>query len=58
MPAARRKAADAAERAMLVEALSRAKGNATEAMKLTGYSRTHFYRLLRKHQISASGTAE
>jgi DNA-binding NtrC family response regulator/tetratricopeptide (TPR) repeat protein len=55
---ARRKAADEAERAMLVEALSRAKGNATQAMKLTGYSRTHFYRLLRKHHIIAQSTSD
>ena len=36
---------------MLLKALARAKGNMTEAMKLAGYSRTHFYRLLRKHKI-------
>jgi DNA-binding NtrC family response regulator/tetratricopeptide (TPR) repeat protein len=47
----RRKTADKAERTMLIKALARAKGNVTEAMKLTGYSRTHFYRLLRKHRI-------
>ncbi|HTW92105.1 MAG TPA: sigma 54-interacting transcriptional regulator [bacterium] len=48
---AKRRTADKAERAMLLKALARAKGNATEAMKLAGYSRTHFYRLLRKHKI-------
>jgi len=51
MRRARRKTADKAERAMLLKALARAKGNATEAMKLAGYSRTHFYRLLRKHKL-------
>jgi DNA-binding NtrC family response regulator len=48
----RRKVTDDAERAMLVEALARAHGKATEAAKLVGYSRTHFYRLLQKHKIS------
>ena len=51
MRRARRRTADKAERAMLLKALARAKGNMTEAMKLAGYSRTHFYRLLRKHKI-------
>jgi len=51
MRRAKRRTEDKAERAMLLKALARAKGNATEAMKLTGYSRTHFYRLLRKHNI-------
>jgi DNA-binding NtrC family response regulator len=50
--AERRKAADEAERATLVEALRRANGNASEAIRLSGLSRTHFYRLLRKHGIS------
>jgi DNA-binding NtrC family response regulator/tetratricopeptide (TPR) repeat protein len=48
----RQKAADGAERDMLVRLLKRAGGSAAEAMKLAGYSRTHFYRLLRKHSIS------
>jgi DNA-binding NtrC family response regulator/tetratricopeptide (TPR) repeat protein len=48
---ARRKAGDQAERAALLEALSRANGNAREAARLTGYSRAQFYRLLRKHRI-------
>jgi DNA-binding NtrC family response regulator len=52
--AERRKAADEAERAMLVEALRRTNGNASEAIRLTGFSRTHFYRLLRKHGIDSS----
>jgi DNA-binding NtrC family response regulator len=50
--AERRKAADEAERATLVEALRRANGNASEAIRLSGLSRTHFYRLLRKHGIN------
>ncbi len=48
----RRRAADEAERVALIEALDRANGNATRAAKLTGCSRTNFYRLLRKHHIS------
>jgi DNA-binding NtrC family response regulator/tetratricopeptide (TPR) repeat protein len=48
----RRKAADEAERAILVEALASAIGNAPKAAKLAGYSRTHFYRLLQKHHIN------
>jgi DNA-binding NtrC family response regulator/tetratricopeptide (TPR) repeat protein len=51
MRRARRKTADKTERALLTKALARAKGNVTEAIRLTGYSRTHFYRLLRKHKI-------
>ncbi len=47
-----RKAADESERVMVLEALSRAKGNATEAARLAGYSRAQFYRLLRKHHIN------
>jgi transcriptional regulator with PAS, ATPase and Fis domain len=54
--AERREAADEAERACLIEALRRADGNASEAIRLSGFSRTHFYRLLRKHRIS--GTPE
>jgi DNA-binding NtrC family response regulator/tetratricopeptide (TPR) repeat protein len=50
--AERRKAADEAERAALVEALRRTNGNASEAIKLTGFSRRHFFRLLHKHHIS------
>jgi DNA-binding NtrC family response regulator/tetratricopeptide (TPR) repeat protein len=52
--AERREAADEAERACLIEALRRANGNASEAIKLSGFSRTHFYRLLRKHRIGGS----
>lgn len=52
--AERRKAADEAERATLIEALRRANGNSSEAIRLSGFSRTHFYRLLRKHQIDHS----
>jgi DNA-binding NtrC family response regulator/tetratricopeptide (TPR) repeat protein len=48
----RRRAADEAERAALLEALGRANGYAPAAAKLAGYSRTHFYRLMRKHHIS------
>jgi DNA-binding NtrC family response regulator/tetratricopeptide (TPR) repeat protein len=51
MRRAKLRTTDKAERAMLLKALARAKGNVTEAMKLTGYSRTHFYRLLHKHKI-------
>jgi len=50
--AERREAADEVERACLIEALRRANGNASEAIRLSGFSRTHFYRLLRKHRIS------
>jgi two-component system, NtrC family, response regulator len=49
--AERRRATDDAERANLIEALRRANGNASEAIRLSGISRTHFYRLLRKHRI-------
>jgi DNA-binding NtrC family response regulator len=55
---ARRLAGDEAERAMLLAALVRAKGKASEARKLTGYSRTHFYRLLRKHHIANSNSSD
>jgi DNA-binding NtrC family response regulator/tetratricopeptide (TPR) repeat protein len=51
---ARRLAADEAERAMLLAALADAGGKAAAARKLTGFSRTHFYRLLRKHHIADS----
>jgi DNA-binding NtrC family response regulator/tetratricopeptide (TPR) repeat protein len=44
---------DESERAMLVEALRQAKGNASEAIRLTGLSERHFYRLLRKHHLSS-----
>jgi transcriptional regulator of acetoin/glycerol metabolism len=37
---------------MLIEALRQAKGNTTEASRLTGFTRRHFYRLLRKHHIT------
>ncbi len=47
----RRKAAAESERAMLLDAISRANGNVRAAIKLSGYSRTHFYRLLQKHDI-------
>ena len=46
-----RRVADEAERAMVVDALERASGKATEAARLSGYSRAQFYRLLRKHHI-------
>jgi DNA-binding NtrC family response regulator/tetratricopeptide (TPR) repeat protein len=52
--AERRKAADEAERATLIEALRQANGNVSEAIRLSGFSRTHFYRLLRKHRIGGS----
>jgi two-component system response regulator HydG len=55
---ARRRAADEAERAMLLDVLRRAGGRATEARKLTGYSRTHFYRLLRRYHISNKDKSE
>jgi DNA-binding NtrC family response regulator/tetratricopeptide (TPR) repeat protein len=42
-----------AVRAMLVEALRQAKGNTSEAIRLTGFSERHFYRLLRKHHLSS-----
>jgi DNA-binding NtrC family response regulator/tetratricopeptide (TPR) repeat protein len=44
---------DESERAMLVEALRQAKGSTSEAIRLTGYSTSHFYRLLRKHHLSS-----
>jgi transcriptional regulator of acetoin/glycerol metabolism len=37
---------------MLIEALRQSKGNTAEAIRLTGFSERHFYRLLRKHRIS------
>ncbi|MBM3330953.1 tetratricopeptide repeat protein [candidate division WOR-3 bacterium] len=43
---------DEAERVLLVEALRQAKGNTLEAIKLTGFSRRHFFRLLRKHNLN------
>jgi DNA-binding NtrC family response regulator/tetratricopeptide (TPR) repeat protein len=42
---------DESERAMLVEVLRQAKGNRSEAIRLTGFSRRHFFRLLRKHNL-------
>jgi DNA-binding NtrC family response regulator/tetratricopeptide (TPR) repeat protein len=42
---------DESERALLVEALRQAKGNTLEAIRLTGFSRRHFFRLLRKHNL-------
>jgi DNA-binding NtrC family response regulator/tetratricopeptide (TPR) repeat protein len=50
----RRKVTENAEKAMLIDALARAHGKATAAAKLIGYSRTHFYRLLQKYNISPS----
>jgi len=47
-----RERSDESERAMLIEALRQAKGNTSEASKLTGFTRRHFYRLLRKHHIT------
>ena len=46
-----REKTDESERAMLVDALRQAKGNTSEAIKLTGFSERHFYRLLRKHHL-------
>jgi len=43
---------DLSEKAMLIEALRQAKGNTSEASRLAGISRRHFYRLLRKHRIT------
>jgi transcriptional regulator with PAS, ATPase and Fis domain len=48
-----REETDESEKAMLIEALRKAKGNTSEAIKLTGFSRRHFYRLLRKHHLSS-----
>ncbi len=42
------------ERAMLVEALRKAKGNISKASRLSGLSRSQFYRLLRKHHVDNS----
>jgi DNA-binding NtrC family response regulator/tetratricopeptide (TPR) repeat protein len=47
-----RERSDESERAMLIEALRQAKGNTSEASRLTGFTRRHFYRLLRKHHIT------
>jgi DNA-binding NtrC family response regulator len=44
-------AAKETERAMLLDALGRANGDVPEAARLIGYSRSQFYRLLKKHQI-------
>ncbi|HTW90620.1 MAG TPA: sigma 54-interacting transcriptional regulator [bacterium] len=44
---------DESERAMLIEALRQAKGNTSEAIRLTGFSERHFYRLLRKHHLTS-----
>jgi DNA-binding NtrC family response regulator/Tfp pilus assembly protein PilF len=49
-----REKSDESERAMLIEALRQAKGNASEASRLTGFSRRHFYRLLRKHNLASN----
>jgi DNA-binding NtrC family response regulator/TolA-binding protein len=46
------KATKETERAMLLDALSRANGDVPEAARLIGYSRSQFYRLLKKHQIN------
>jgi DNA-binding NtrC family response regulator len=46
------KAVKETERAMLLDALGRANGDVPEAAKLIGYSRSQFYRLLKKHQIN------
>ena len=54
----RRRAADEAERAMLLDALRRAGGRASEARKLTGCSKTHFYRLLSKYNITDRDKSE
>jgi DNA-binding NtrC family response regulator/tetratricopeptide (TPR) repeat protein len=47
-----RERSDESERAMLIEALRQANGNTSEASRLTGFTRRHFYRLLRKHHIT------
>jgi DNA-binding NtrC family response regulator/tetratricopeptide (TPR) repeat protein len=44
---------DEFEKALLIDALKQAKGNTAEAMRLTGLSERHFYRLLRKHHLSS-----
>jgi DNA-binding NtrC family response regulator/tetratricopeptide (TPR) repeat protein len=44
-------ATNEAERAMLLDALGRANGDVPEAASLIGYSRSQFYRLLKKHHI-------
>jgi len=49
-----REKTDESERAMLVEALREAKGSTSEAIRLTGFSRRHFFRLLRKHNLSSN----
>jgi DNA-binding NtrC family response regulator/tetratricopeptide (TPR) repeat protein len=49
-----REKSDESERTMLVEALKQAKGNTSEASRLIGFSRRHFYRLLRKHNLDSN----
>ncbi len=49
-----RERSNESERAMLVEALRKAKGNISRASKLAGLSRSQFYRLLRKHHVDNS----
>jgi DNA-binding NtrC family response regulator/tetratricopeptide (TPR) repeat protein len=48
------KAVDKAERTMLIKALRKARGNMSKAVRLTGYSRAQFYRLIQKHKITRS----
>jgi transcriptional regulator of acetoin/glycerol metabolism len=51
--AGQQQAASENERAMLVDALNRASGDVvSEAAGLIGYSRSQFYRLLKKHHIN------
>jgi DNA-binding NtrC family response regulator/tetratricopeptide (TPR) repeat protein len=49
-----RERSDESERAMLAEALRKAKGNISKASRLSGLSRSQFYRLLRKHHLDNS----
>jgi transcriptional regulator with GAF, ATPase, and Fis domain len=51
LPAARAEATERFERAYLEEALRRSRGQAAEAIRLSGISKQMFYRLLQKHGI-------
>jgi DNA-binding NtrC family response regulator/tetratricopeptide (TPR) repeat protein len=49
-----REKSDESERTMLIEALRQANGDTSEAVRLTGFSRRHFFRLLRKHNLDSN----
>jgi transcriptional regulator with PAS, ATPase and Fis domain len=53
---AEKQAAEAVVRDRLVKCLEQTEGNITRAAKLAGYSRVHFYRLMKKHGIQRPGS--